>query len=80
MVGVRIEGESVRTFRQLADLVTRMVQDDATRFDWAGPAIGMGTVNAFVRRLQARCVTSSVSSAPESPTRSATECRWRATR
>ena len=50
--GVRIEGESVRTFRQLADLVTRMVQDDATRFDWAGPAIGMGTVNAFVRRLQ----------------------------
>jgi uncharacterized protein len=50
--GVRIEGETVRTFRQLADLVTRMVQDDATRFDWAGPAIGMGTVNAFVRRLQ----------------------------
>ena len=50
--GVRIEGETVRTFRQLADLVTQMVQDDATRYDWAGPAIGMGTVNAFVRRLQ----------------------------
>ncbi len=50
--GVRIEGETVRTFRQLADVVTRMVQDDSTRFDWAGPAIGMGTVNAFVRRLQ----------------------------
>ena len=50
--GVRIEGETVRTFRQLADVVTRMVQDDSTRFNWAGPAIGMGTVNAFVRRLQ----------------------------
>jgi DNA helicase HerA-like ATPase len=51
--GVRVEGETVRTFRQLVDLVTIKVQDEATRLDWAGAAIGLGTVNAFVRRLQA---------------------------
>ena len=50
--GVSIDGEPVRTFRDLADLITRKVQDDDTRYDWAGPAIGIGTVNAFVRRLQ----------------------------
>jgi len=50
--GVQIEGEAVRTFRDLADLITRKVQDEAERYEWAGPAIGTGTVNAFVRRLQ----------------------------
>lgn len=50
--GVRIEDTEVRTFRDLADLVTRKVQDDETRYTWAGPAIGTGTINAFVRRLQ----------------------------
>jgi DNA helicase HerA-like ATPase len=50
--GVQIEGEPVRTFRELADLVTRKVQDEEDRYTWAGPAIGTGTVNAFVRRLQ----------------------------
>lgn len=50
---VIIEGEKVRTFRELADLVTDRVQDEDSRRSWAGPAIGTGTVNAFVRRLQA---------------------------
>jgi hypothetical protein len=50
--GVRIEGESVRTFRDLADLISSKVQDEGDRTLWAGPAIGQGTVNAFVRRLQ----------------------------
>ncbi len=50
--GVRIEDTEVRTFRDLADLITRKVQDDETRYTWAGPAIGTGTINAFVRRLQ----------------------------
>jgi uncharacterized protein len=50
--GVTIEGEQVRTFRELADLLTRKVQDEEDRHGWAGPAIGTGTVNAFVRRLQ----------------------------
>ena len=48
-----LDGTTVRTFRELADLITRRVEDPDTRHDWAGPAIGTGTVNAFVRRLQA---------------------------
>ncbi len=48
---VRIEGETVRTFRDLVDLITQKVQDDSSN-EWAGPHIGQGTVNAFVRRLQ----------------------------
>jgi hypothetical protein len=48
---VRIEGETVRTFKDLAELISRKVQDDDSRYDWAGPHIGQGTVNAFVRRL-----------------------------
>ena len=47
-----VDGVKVRTFRELVDLVTDRVQDDDTRRDWAGPAMGIGTVNAFVRRLQ----------------------------
>jgi DNA helicase HerA-like ATPase len=43
----RIDGVTVRTYRQLVDLIVNRVIDG----DWAGPAIGMGTVNAFVRRL-----------------------------
>jgi DNA helicase HerA-like ATPase len=42
----------VRTFRELSDLITRKVQEEESRNDWAGPHIGAGTVNAFVRRLQ----------------------------
>ncbi|MGA7226993.1 MAG: ATP-binding protein [Acidimicrobiia bacterium] len=49
---VRVEGETTRTFRELVDLITRKVQDDESRYDWAGPHIGQGTVNAFIRRLQ----------------------------
>lgn len=47
-----VDGVKVRTFRELVDLVTDRVQDEDTRRDWAGPAIGIGTINAFVRRLQ----------------------------
>ena len=46
-------GVKVRTFRELADLITERVQSEEHRYQWAGPAIGTGTVNAFVRRLQA---------------------------
>jgi len=48
---VKLEGEEVRTFRQLVDLVAGRVEDEATRGEWAGRAIGSGTVGAFVRRL-----------------------------
>ena len=46
---VSIEGATLRTFRQLVDFIVDRVQDDGA--DWAGRAIGVGTVNAFVRRL-----------------------------
>ena len=48
-----IDGVKVRTFRELADLITERVQSEEHRNLWAGPAMGMGTINAFVRRLQA---------------------------
>lgn len=46
--GVQLEGVAIRTFNQLVDFISGRVQDDP---DWAGPAIGAGTVNAFIRRL-----------------------------
>ncbi|HKY49218.1 MAG TPA: ATP-binding protein [Acidimicrobiia bacterium] len=50
--GVRLEGQEARTFRDLVDLITQKVQSEDDAPVWAGPAIGRGTVNAFVRRLQ----------------------------
>jgi hypothetical protein len=49
--GVRIEGNEIRTFRDLVELVAERVRDESSMREWAGPAIGPGTVNAFVRRL-----------------------------
>jgi uncharacterized protein len=49
---IRVEGVTVRTFRELVDLITDKVQNEDDRPVWAGTAIGQGTVNAFVRRLQ----------------------------
>lgn len=51
--GLRVDGETVRTFSGLVDLIADRLQDDEARFDWAGRAIGQGTVNAFIRRLYA---------------------------
>ncbi|MCX7619665.1 MAG: ATP-binding protein [Acidimicrobiales bacterium] len=52
--GVVIEGAPVRTFQELVDVVTAKLSDEdpqeAAR--WAGRAIGAGTINAFIRRLQ----------------------------
>ncbi len=50
---VRSEGATLRTFRELIDHVANRVQDEVTAREWAGPAIGQGTVNAFVRRIYA---------------------------
>ena len=49
--GVMIEGRAVTDFRSLADLIAERVQSEDTAGEWAGRAIGQGTVNAFVRRL-----------------------------
>ena len=48
---VRIAERDIRTFRELVDLITAKVQSEDERYEWAGPAIGAGTINAFVRRL-----------------------------
>ena len=47
-----IEGQTVRTFRELVDLISDKVQSEDDRHVWAGPAMGTGSINAFVRRLQ----------------------------
>ena len=47
----RIEGQVLRTYGQLVDFIVARVTDEDTMRDWAGQAIGVGTANAFVRRL-----------------------------
>ena len=51
--GARIEGEEIRTFRDLVELVSSRLnaEDGPAKTRWAGAAIGQGTVNAFLRRL-----------------------------
>ena len=49
--GVAIADESITTFDALARIIADRLQDEGTVADWAGRAIGQGTVNAFVRRL-----------------------------
>jgi DNA helicase HerA-like ATPase len=49
---VVVDGQQCRTYPELVELICERVTDPATIFDWAGPAIGAGTANAFVRRLR----------------------------
>ncbi|MCK9930713.1 ATP-binding protein [Frankia sp. Mgl5] len=49
---VSIDGQLVRTYSELVDLIVDRLTDEETRRDWAGPVTGAGTVNAFVRRLR----------------------------
>ena len=49
--GIAIDGETITDFESLARTIADRLQDDLTSADWAGRAIGQGTVNAFVRRL-----------------------------
>ena len=49
--GVSLDGVAIRTFPELVDAVRTRIEDDATQWEWAGRAIGQGTINAFVRRL-----------------------------
>lgn len=50
--GVRIDGQVVRDFPGLVDLIEAKLDPDGDDYgQWAGRAIGQGTVNAFVRRL-----------------------------
>ena len=49
---VVVDGITVRTYDELVDLIVSKVSDDATRSVWAGPVTGLGTINAFIRRLR----------------------------
>ncbi|MFR9793782.1 ATP-binding protein [Streptomyces sp. MB22_4] len=49
---VAIDGATIRTWAEMIAFISEKVTDEATRAHWAGPAVGMGTVNAFVRRLR----------------------------
>lgn len=48
---VQVDGVECRTYRQLVDRIVDLVTDDATAPRWAGN-VGLGTINAFVRRLR----------------------------
>jgi DNA helicase HerA-like ATPase len=47
----QIEGVTVRTYHDLVELIVERLTDEDSSLDWAGRAVGMGTINAFVRRL-----------------------------
>ncbi|WP_405763106.1 ATP-binding protein [Streptomyces sp. NBC_00045] len=49
---VVVDGTVLRTWEETIDFISGRVTDEATRPLWAGPAVGTGTVNAFVRRLR----------------------------
>ncbi len=47
----QVDGVTITTYHDLVELVVARLTDDETMVDWAGRAVGMGTINAFVRRL-----------------------------
>ena len=49
---VMIEGQVLRTYDDLVEFVSDRLTDEDSRRDWAGPVTGVGTVNAFLRRLR----------------------------
>ncbi|MET7396195.1 ATP-binding protein [Dactylosporangium sp. NPDC005572] len=49
--GVAIDGTRINSYADLVDFVVEQLNDDSTRGQWAGSSIGLGTVNAFARRL-----------------------------
>lgn len=49
--GVVLDGELVGSYGELVDLLLDRLSNEETRGQWAGTAVGQGTVNAFIRRL-----------------------------
>jgi DNA helicase HerA-like ATPase len=47
-----VDGRLLRTYDELVEFVVEKVTGEDSRWEWAGPAVGTGTVNAFVRRLR----------------------------
>jgi DNA helicase HerA-like ATPase len=49
--GVVVDGRRVNSYEDLVDLIAERLSDEDTRGQWTGSAVGLGTVNAFLRRL-----------------------------
>ncbi|ROO59010.1 hypothetical protein EDC02_0785 [Micromonospora sp. Llam0] len=49
--GISLDGRRVHSYPDLVDHIVDQLGDEETRAAWAGSAVGMGTVNAFARRL-----------------------------
>jgi DNA helicase HerA-like ATPase len=49
--GVSVDGRRLSSYPDLVDFLVAQLSDDETRAGWAGSAVGLGTVNAFARRL-----------------------------
>ncbi|MEV6523984.1 ATP-binding protein [Longispora sp. NPDC051575] len=49
--GVVVDGQRLNSYEDLVDYVCAQLADEETRTTWGGQAIGLGTVNAFSRRL-----------------------------
>jgi uncharacterized protein len=49
---VRFDDDVVTTYEELIDVIAARLTDEATRPQWAGPVTGVGTINAFLRRLR----------------------------
>ena len=49
---VKLDDDIAATYEELVDIIVARLTDDATRPDWAGPVTGVGTINAFIRRLR----------------------------
>jgi DNA helicase HerA-like ATPase len=49
--GVSLDGVRINSYPDLVDHIVEQLADDETRSTWAGSAVGLGTTNAFARRL-----------------------------
>ncbi|GIJ46984.1 ATPase [Virgisporangium aliadipatigenens] len=49
--GISVEGRRINGYADLVDFIVDQLSDEETRHAWTGSAVGLGTVNAFARRL-----------------------------
>ncbi len=49
--GISLDGVRIGSYPDLVDHIVNQLGDDATRGMWASSAVGLGTINAFARRL-----------------------------
>jgi DNA helicase HerA-like ATPase len=49
--GISVDGNRIGSYGDLVDFLVSELSDEDARSRWAGSAVGLGTVNAFARRL-----------------------------